>query len=85
MHDQVKIKNRHSTMKKLANPHPGEVLLKDFLEPMGISKNALARVIDVPRRVNEIVLGKCSITAGTALRFARAFGTSEQFWMGLRS
>lgn len=73
-------------MKKLANVHPGEVLLKDFLEPMGISQNALARVIDVPpRRVNEIVLGKRSITADTALRFARAFGTSEQFWMGLQA
>ncbi len=73
-------------MKKLANVHPGEVLLKDFLEPMEISQNALARVIDVPpRRVNEIVLGKCAITADTALRFARAFGTSEQFWMGLQA
>ncbi len=73
-------------MKKLANVHPGEVLLKDFLEPMEISQNALARVIDVPpRRVNEIVLGKRSITADTALRFARAFGTSEQFWMGLQA
>jgi addiction module HigA family antidote len=74
------------TMKKLANIHPGEVLLKDFLEPMGISQNALARAIDVPpRRVNEIVLGKRSITADTALRLARAFGTSEQFWMGLQA
>lgn len=52
---------------------------------MGISQNALARVIDVPpRRVNEIALGKRSITADTALRLARAFGTSEQFWMGLQ-
>jgi len=73
-------------MKKLANVHPGEVLLKDFLEPMGISQNALARAIDVPpRRVNEIVLGKRAISADTALRFARAFGTSEQFWMGLQA
>ena len=73
-------------MKKLANVHPGEVLLKDFLEPMEISQNALARAIDVPpRRVNEIVLGKRSITADTALRLARAFGTSEQFWMGLQA
>ena len=74
------------TMKKLANVHPGEILLKDFFEPMGITQNALARVIDVPpRRVNEIVLGKRSITADAALRFARAFGTSEQFWMGLQT
>lgn len=73
-------------MKKLANVHPGEVLLKDFLEPMGVSQNALARAIDVPpRRVNEIVLGKRAISADTALRFARAFGTSEQFWMGLQA
>jgi len=73
-------------MKKLANVHPGEVLLKDFFEPMGISQNALARAIDVPpRRVNEIVLGKRAISADTALRFARAFGTSEQFWMGLQA
>jgi len=73
-------------MKKLANIHPGEVLLKDFLEPMAVSQNALARAIDVPpRRVNEIVLGKRAISADTALRFARAFGTSEQFWMGLQA
>lgn len=73
-------------MKKLANVHPGEILLKDFLEPMGISQNAIARAIDVPpRRVNEIVLGKRAISADTALRLARAFGTSEQFWMGLQA
>lgn len=73
-------------MTKLANVHPGEVLLKDFLEPMGISQNALARAINVPpRRVNEIVLGKRAISADTALRLARAFGTSEQFWMGLQT
>ena len=73
-------------MTKLANVHPGEVLLKDFLEPLGISQNALARAIDVPpRRVNEIVLGKRAISADTALRLARAFGTSGQFWMGLQT
>lgn len=73
-------------MTKLANVHPGEVLLKDFLEPLGISQNALARAIDVPpRRVNKIVLGKRAISADTALRLARAFGTSEQFWMGLQT
>ena len=73
-------------MKKLANVHPGEVLLKDFLEPMEVSQNALARAIDVPpRRINEIVLGKRSITADTALRLAIAFGTSEKFWLGLQS
>lgn len=73
-------------MKKLANVHPGEVLLKDFLELMEISQNALARAIDVPpRRVNEIVLGKRATSADTALRLARAFDTSEQFWMGLQT
>ena len=72
--------------KKLPNIHPGEVLLEEFLNPMGISQNALARAMDVPpRRINEIVLGKRSITADTALRLALAFGTSEQFWMGLQA
>jgi addiction module HigA family antidote len=73
-------------MAKLKNIHPGEILLEEFLAPMDISQNALARGIAVPpRRVNEIVLGKRAITADTALRLARYFGTSEQFWMGLQS
>jgi antitoxin HigA-1 len=73
-------------MAKLKNIHPGEILLEEFLVPMDISQNALARGIAVPpRRVNEIVLGKRAITADTALRLARYFGTSEQFWMGLQS
>lgn len=73
-------------MKKLANVHPGEVLLEEFLKPMSISQNALARAIGVPpRRINEIVLGKRAISADTALRLARAFGTTEQFWMGLQA
>lgn len=73
-------------MKKLPNIHPGEVLLEEFLKPLAISQNALARAIDVPpRRINEIVLGKRAVTADTALRLARAFGTSEQFWMGLQA
>jgi len=73
-------------MGKLKNIHPGEVLLEEFLLPMGISQNALARAIGVPpRRVNEIVLGKRGITADTALRLSRAFGTSEGFWMGLQA
>lgn len=72
--------------KTLPNVHPGEVLLEEFLKPMGISQNALARAIDVPpRRINEIVLGKRAISADTALRLARALGTSEQFWMGLQA
>ena len=73
-------------MNKLPSIHPGEVLLKDFLEPMALSQNALARATDVPpRRINEIVLGKRGISADTALRLAAAFGTSERFWLGLQA
>jgi len=73
-------------MKKLPNIHPGEVLLEEFLNPMEISQNALARALGVaPRRVNEIVLGKRAITADTALRLATFFGTSEGFWLGLQA
>lgn len=70
---------------KLPNIHPGEILLEEFLKPMGLSQNRLARGIRVPpRRVNEIVLGKRSLTPDTALRLARYFGTSERFWLGLQ-
>ena len=73
-------------MKRIRNIHPGEVLLEEFLEPMNLSQNALGRAIGVPpRRINEIVLGKRGITADTAIRLARHFGTSEQFWMGLQA
>ena len=73
-------------MKPLPNTHPGEVLLEEFLVPMGISQNALARAAGVPpRRINEIVLGKRGITADTAVRLAAALGTSERFWLGLRA
>jgi len=72
--------------KKLRNIHPGEVLQAEFLAPMGISQNALARATGVPpRRINEIVLRKRAITADTALRLAAFFGTSEAFWMGLQA
>ena len=72
--------------KILPNIHPGEVLLEEFLLPMEISQNALARATGVPpRRINEIVLGKRGITADTALRLAKAFGTSEGFWLGLQA
>ncbi len=71
---------------RLAPVHPGEVLLEEFLRPLGLSQNRLARSIAVPpRRVNEIVLHKRSITAETALRLARYFGTSPQFWLGLQA
>lgn len=73
-------------MKKLPNIHPGEVLNEEFLQPLGISQNALARAMHVPpRRINEIVLGKRGITADTAVRLAAALGTSERFWMGLQA
>ena len=66
--------------------HPGEVLLEEFLRPMGLSQNRLSLEIGVhPRRINEIVLGKRSITADTALRLGRYFGNSPQFWMGLQT
>ena len=73
-------------MKKLPNIHPGEVLLEEFLKPLDISQNRLARTMAVPpRRINEIVHGKRAVTADTAIRLARALGTSEQFWMGLQA
>ena len=71
--------------KKLDPVHPGEILQKEFLEPMGLSQNRLALALRVPaRRINEIVLGKRGITADTALRLARYFKMSPQFWLGLQ-
>jgi antitoxin HigA-1 len=70
---------------RLAPVHPGEVLLEEFLKPMALSQNRLALSIGVhPRRINEIVLGKRGITADTALRLARFFGTSAELWLGLQ-
>lgn len=75
-----------SPPRKLPPVHPGEVLAEEFLKPMGISQYRLAKDISVPpRRVNEIVLRKRAITADTALRLARYFGISEQFWLNLQS
>lgn len=73
--------------KKTTKPiHPGEVLLEEFLEPMGISQYRLAKAIHVPaRRINEIVKGLRGITADTALRLSRYFGSSERFWMNLQA
>ena len=66
--------------------HPGEILLLDFLEPLGVTQHRLAVSIDVPpRRINEIVHGKRRISADTALRLARYFGTSERFWINLQA
>jgi addiction module HigA family antidote len=74
------------TKRKLHPVHPGEVLLEEFLKPMSLSQSRLALDIGVhPRRINEIVLGKRSITADTALRMARYFGMSPQFWLGLQA
>jgi antitoxin HigA-1 len=74
------------TEDRVAPIHPGEVLLEEFLEPMGISQYRLARDTSVPpRRINEIVHGKRAITADTALRLARYFGTSERFWLNLQT
>ena len=72
--------------KKTMDPiHPGEILMEEFLEPLGISQYRLAKDISVsPRRINEIVHGKRSITADTALRLAKFFGTSERFWLNLQ-
>jgi antitoxin HigA-1 len=71
---------------KLSPIHPGEILLEEFIKPMNLSQNRLAIDIGVDaRRINEIVLGKRSITADTALRLARFFGNSPQFWMGLQT
>jgi len=74
------------TEKLYAPIHPGEVLMEDFIEGFGITQNKLAVSIGVPpRRINEIVHGKRGITADTAIRLARYFGTSEEFWMNLQS
>jgi addiction module HigA family antidote len=71
--------------KKLDAVHPGEILLEEFLKPMELSQNQLARDIGVsPRRINEIVLGKRALTADTALRLARYFKMSPKFWLGLQ-
>jgi addiction module HigA family antidote len=72
--------------RKLKPIHPGEILLEEFLKPMGISQYRLARSISVPpRRINEIVHGKRSVTADTALRLSLFFGLSDRYWMNLQS
>jgi addiction module HigA family antidote len=75
-----------TTTDLLPNPHPGEVLVEEFLKPMGLSQTALARAIGVPpRRINEIVLGKRTVSADTDLRLARYFGLSEGFFLSLQA
>jgi len=71
---------------QLPNPHPGEILMEEFLKPMGLSQSALARAVGVPpRRINEIVLGKRAITADSDLRLARYFGVSDGFFLQLQT
>lgn len=71
--------------RRLSPLHPGEILQKEFLKPIGLSQNKLAMALHVPaRRINEIVLGKRRVTADTALRLSRYFGMSPQFWLGLQ-
>lgn len=73
-------------MEKIEFVHPGEILMEEFIEPYGITQHRLAVAIGVPpRRINEIVHGKRSITADTALRLGRYFGTSAQFWLNLQT
>ena len=75
-----------SEEKYLPPIHPGEILRIEFLDPLGVSQNRLAREIGVPpRRINQIVHGKRSITADTAIRLSRFFGTTAQFWLNLQS
>ncbi|NMA19659.1 MAG: HigA family addiction module antidote protein [Lentisphaerae bacterium] len=70
---------------KIINPHPGEILLEEFLKPMDLSQNRLAMELRVPcHRVHEIVHGRRGITADTALRLAKFFGTTPDFWMNLQ-
>ena len=72
-------------MSELPNIHPGEVLLEEFLKPMHLSQNRLAREVGVPpRRINEICLGQRAVTADTAVRLADYFGNSDRFWLGLQ-
>ena len=72
--------------RKLPPVHPGEILLEEFLKPLGISQYRLAKDVNVPpRRINEIVRGSRAITAETALRLSRFFGTSERFWLNLQT
>jgi addiction module HigA family antidote len=71
---------------EIQSPTPGDVLLLDFIAPMGLTQTGLARAIGVPpRRINEIILGKRAVTADTDLRLARYFGLSDGFWLGLQS
>jgi addiction module HigA family antidote len=83
---QLKLKSQTTTKRKVANVHPGEVLKLDFLEPMAISAYRLAQDTWIPEsRLSEILRGRRAITADTAIRLARYFGTSESLWLGLQN
>lgn len=78
--------NAKKIMREVPYPHPGEILLEEFLRPMGISQYRLAKEIGVPaRRIGEIVAGKRAVTTDTGLRLSRFFGMSEGFWIGLQT
>lgn len=78
--------SRKTKTKRIPPVHPGEVLLEEYLLPLELSQNALARALSVPpRRINEIVLGKRRLTADTALRLARYFGTTAELWMSMQT
>ena len=88
MNSKIKSKAKTKSKRKasIAPIHPGKILLEDFLEPLGISQYKLAKSISVPpRRINEIVLGKRSVSADTALRLSRYFRLSESYWINLQS
>ncbi|HEY3136685.1 MAG TPA: HigA family addiction module antitoxin [Blastocatellia bacterium] len=79
-------KGKNASQRRIPPVHPGEILLEEFLKPLGLSQYRLAKGLSVPaRRINEIVLGARSITANTALRLGRFFGTSERFWLNLQA
>ena len=79
-------RGKTASERRIPPVHPGEILLEEFLKPLGLSQYRLAKGLSVPaRRINEIVLGVRSITADTALRLARFFGTSERFWLNLQA
>lgn len=86
LRSRIITKGRNKMTEKLNPIHPGEVLLEEFIKPLSLSQNRLAIEIGVDaRRINEIVLGARSVTADTALRLARYFGVSPQFWLGLQA
>src|SRR6185369_3367372 len=79
-------KRKTATERRMPPVHPGEILMEEFLKPLGLTQYRLAERIHVPRRrINEIVLGQRGISAETALRFARFFGTSDRFWLNLQA